>query len=97
MSQRQEAQETIDFDEFVANAPAIFERIEQRHQGVIVRRAGKLYVLRPKAARQSRRRVFSESDSIFALAGKGMSAVPTDVRNHKDEYLAEAYLGEKPE
>src|SRR5579871_4736453 len=91
VSQRQDAQEAIEFDEFVANAPAIFEQIEQRHQAVTVRRKGKLYVLRPKATRRSRHSAFTENDSIFSLAGKGMSAEPTDIRHHKDEYLAKAY------
>ena|SRR5579863_8795593 len=94
MSQRQEAQEAIDFDEFVANAQTIFEQIEQRHPAVTVRRKGKLYVLRPKGARRVRRRPFTENDSIFEFAGKGMSAEPSDIRNHKDEYLADAYAGE---
>jgi hypothetical protein len=78
-------QEGIDVDELVANAPAIFAEIERRHEGIVVRRAGKLYQLRPKAPQRSRRRAFSENDSIFQLAGKGMSAEPTDVRNQKDE------------
>jgi hypothetical protein len=61
-----------------------------------VRREGKLYVLRPKTARRRKRAHFSESDSLFQLAGAGTSAKPTDVRHHKDEYLAEAYAVETP-
>jgi hypothetical protein len=90
-------QDAIEFDELIANAAAIFEEIERRHEGIVVRRQGKLYLLRPKTARRQKRRGFSENDSIFELAGKGMSAEPTDIRNHKDEYLAEAYSGEKAE
>ena len=90
-------QDAIEFDELIANAAAIFEEIERRHEGIVVRRQGKLYLLRPKTARRRKPRGFSENDSIFELAGKGMSAEPTDVRHHKDEYLAEAYSGEKAE
>jgi hypothetical protein len=90
-------QEAIEFEEFLANAPAIFEEIERRHGGIVVRREGKLYLLRPKAARRSKRRGFSENDSIFELVGKGKSAEPTDVRLHKDEYLAEAHSGKTAE
>ncbi len=90
----QSERDVIDFDDLVSNAAAVFEEIEQRHEGVVVRREGKLYVLRPKTMRRRKRAHFSESDSLFQLAGAGASAVPTDVRRHKDEYLAEAYLGE---
>lgn len=90
MRQPQEAEEAIDFEELVANAAAIFAQIEQRRRRVVVRREGKLYVLRPKGAHRSKRHGFSENDSIFELAGKGVSAEPTDVRHHKDEYLANA-------
>jgi len=90
-SAMRQLQDAIDFEELVANAAAIFEEIERRHEGIIVRRQGKLYLLRPKATRRQKRRGFSESDSIFELAGKGMSAEPTDIRHHEDEYLAETY------
>ncbi len=88
--------EAIEFDELVSNAAAVFEEIEHRHEGAVVRREGKLYVLRPKTTHRRKRAHFSESDGLFQLAGAGASVVPTDVRHHKDEYLAEAYLGETP-
>lgn len=87
---------SIDFAELVRNAAAIFDEMERRHGGVIVRRAGKRYSLRPRATRGRKREPFSESDSLFQLAGKGASAEPTDIRHHKDEYVADAAIGGDP-
>jgi hypothetical protein len=41
-----------------------------------------------RARRQARRRRFTERDSIFNLEGIGHSGEPTNVGEHKHEYLA---------
>ena len=85
------AEKPIQFDEFLANAPAIFERMEREQTGVLVERAGTVYALRPKAKRARRPKHFTERDSLFRLAGIGHSAEPTNIAEHKHDYLADAF------
>lgn len=85
------AEKPIQFDEFLANAPAIFERMEREQTGVLVERAGTVYALRPKAKRARRPKHFTERDSLFNIVGMMKSGGPGDVSTNKHAYLADAY------
>ena len=81
--------EPVSFADFLAGASRLFEDAEMDATGVLVEYDGTVYSVRIQ--RKARRRRFTERDSIFNLEGIGHSDEQTDVGEHKDEYLADAY------
>jgi hypothetical protein len=81
----------LQFDEFVSNAPTIFDAIEEHGGSVLIEWRGRLFSVRSKVKRHAKKSPrFRENDSLFKLAGAGRSAEPTDVARHKHDYLADA-------
>lgn len=81
----------VQFDEFVANAARIFADIDAHGGSVLVEHDGRLYSVVPKPKKTLKQRPFTEADSLFKLAGIGKSEEPTNIAEHKHDYLAEAY------
>ena len=81
--------EPVPFADFLASASRLFEEAETDAAGVLVEYDGAVFSVRIR--RKTRPRRFTERDSIFNLEGIGHSDEPTNVAEHKDEYLADAY------
>lgn len=81
--------EPVPFADFLAGASRLFEDAETDATGVLVEYGGAVFSVRIR--RKAGRRRFTERDSIFDLEGIGHSDEPTNVGEHKDEYLADAY------
>ena len=80
----------IQFDEFLQEAPTIFDEVETSGEEVVVEWHGKLFSIRPKHAPKPRgRRHFGPNDSLFGLIGVGTSG-NQDVSTRKHKYLADA-------
>ena len=90
--------EYITLDQFIANAPAILDRIEAVGGRVIVEYDARLFALRPqkRSARRPRRH-FSVEDPLFRIAGIGQSDGPSDVSSNKHKYLADAAANLHPD
>lgn len=81
----------IQFEEFAANLSAVFDQVERQEEPIAVERGGRLFVLRPKARRRTRKpRHFSLDDPLFDIIGIGRSTGPTDVSSNKHKYIADA-------
>lgn len=80
----------IQFDEFLQEAPTIFDEVETSGEEVVVEWHGKLFSIRPKQVPKPRgRRHFGPNDSLFGLIGVG-STSNQDVSTDKYKYLADA-------
>jgi hypothetical protein len=80
----------IQFDEFLQEAPTIFDEVETSGEEVVVEWHGKLFSIRPKrGSKQRSRKHFNPDDSLFGLIGVGASGIQ-DVSAQKHKYLADA-------
>lgn len=83
---------TIPFEEFVANASAIFDELASGST-VVVERGGGMYSLSERRARRRRKTgVIEPGDSMFDMMGMVSTTGPTDVSANKHQYLADAYV-----
>lgn len=83
----------IPFDEFIRDAPALFNDMERDGQPVVIERAGKSFTLRPTRARRRKKTgIILPDDPLWELVGAGSSGEPNnDVARNKYKYLADAY------
>ena len=80
----------LQFDEFMNEAPTIFDEVETSGEEIVVERHGKLFSIRPKRAPKPRgKQHFGPNDSLFGLVGIGSSG-SQDVSAQKHKYLADA-------
>ncbi|MGH2501252.1 MAG: hypothetical protein ACRDID_01930, partial [Ktedonobacterales bacterium] len=78
------------FDEFVTNAPTIFDQVAAGKQ-VTVERGNQLVRLsRVRRANKRAQRHFSADDALWDIVGTGRSTGPTEVSSDKHRYLANA-------
>lgn len=90
------ARKRVAYEEFIANAGAIFDQVAAEGTGLLVERDGQVFEIVPRVKRRPRKtHKFTPEDSLFSLAGAGSSAEPTDIAKHKDDYIADAILGER--
>lgn len=90
------ARKHITYEEFIANAGAIFDQVAAEGTSLLVERDGHVFAIVPRTKRRQRKtHRFTREDSLFDLAGAGSSAEPTDIARHKDDYIADAILGEQ--
>jgi len=81
---------SLQFEEFVAQAPSIFDQVEASGNEVVVERHGRLFSVKPKSPRKARtKRHFGPDDSLLDVIGIGHSG-QHDVSAHKHDYLAGA-------
>ncbi len=80
----------LHFDEFIHDAPTIFDEVETSGEEVVVERHGKLFSIRPKRTPKSRgKQHFGPDDALFGLIGVASSGTQ-DVSARKHKYLADA-------
>ena len=80
----------LQFDEFISDAPTVFDEVATSDEEVVVERGGKLFSIRRKKARKLRgKRQFSPDDSLFGMIGIGASG-KHDISTEKHKYLADA-------
>lgn len=90
------ARKHITYEDFIANAGAIFDEVAADGTHLLVERNGQVFEIVPRTKRRQRKSLkFTLEDSLFSLAGAGSSAEPTDIAKHKDDYIADAILGEQ--
>lgn len=88
--QDEQTPQPIQFDEFVTNAPTIFDEVAAGKQ-VTVERGNQLVRLsRVHRANRRAQRHFSADDPLWDIVGAGHSTGPTDVSSHKHHYLTNA-------
>ena len=80
----------LQFDEFISDAPTVFDEVATSNEEVVIERGGKLFSIRRKKARKLRgKRQFSPDDSLFDMIGIGASG-KHDISTEKHKYLADA-------
>jgi hypothetical protein len=80
----------IQFDEFLQEAPTIFDEVETSGEEVVIGWHGKLFRIRPKRAPKPHgRKHFGPNDSLFGFIGVGSSG-RQDLSAGKYKYLADA-------
>jgi hypothetical protein len=90
-SNMSEQTQCISLEDFIANAPAILQRLEAEGAQLVVEYGVKRFSVRPQKRRIRRpRRHFNADDPLFKIMGIGESTGPTDVSSNKHKYLADA-------
>ena len=80
----------LQFDEFISDAPTVFDEVATSDEEVVVERGGKLFSIRRKKARKLRgKHRFGPDDSLFGMIGRGTSG-KQDTSPEKHKYLADA-------
>ena len=87
--------EAVRFEDFVTNAPALFDEAEAG-KDITVERNGALFRLAPVRPSRRRRRRLSANDPLFDIVGIGRSHGPTDVSGNKRHYLSDAIADQHP-
>ncbi|MGH2505436.1 MAG: hypothetical protein ACRDID_23230 [Ktedonobacterales bacterium] len=89
--EREPAEQPVPFDQFLADAAAIFDEVAAGKR-VVVQRDGQLVRLSPARPRAKRRpRHLTPDDPLWALVGAGDSGEPNnDVARDKYRYIADA-------
>ena len=81
----------VPFDEFIRDAPALFDDMERDGQPVVVERAGKLFTLRPPRTRRRKKTgVILPDDPMWGLVGLFSTEPNNDVADNKHRYIADA-------
>ena len=81
----------LPFEDFLTNAPSIFEGIEKDGRPVRVKRGKTVFAIVPEKRARRSRGILAPNDSLFDIIGIGESTGPTDTSSNKHKYLADAY------
>ncbi len=83
--------EHISLDEFLRHTAESLEKAQQATDGVVLEDQGKTYRIIFEGDAAHKAADTSAQDPFLALAGAFASSEPSDIANHKHDYLAEAY------
>lgn len=90
------ARKHIAYEEFIANAAAIFDQVAAEGTGLLVERGGQVFEIVPRAKRGKRKTgILDPHDSMRDIIGMAETSGPTDVSENKHKYLADAYAGDQ--
>jgi hypothetical protein len=87
------AQETehLSLEEFLRHVAESLKRARQAANGVVLEDQGDTYRITFEGEKSEATQTRAAQDPFLALDGAYESATPSDVANHKHDYLADAY------
>lgn len=87
------ARKHITYEEFIANAGALFDQLAAEGTSLLVEREGHVFAILPRAERQQRKTgILGPHDSMRDFIGMAETSGPTDVSENKHTYLPRAVL-----
>lgn len=90
------ARKHVTYEEFIANADAIFDQVAADGTPVLVERGGHIFETVPPAKRRPRKTgILGPHDSMRDIIGMAETSGPTDVSENKHTYLADAYASDQ--
>lgn len=90
------ARKHITYEDFIANAGAIFDEVAAGGTHLLVEHGGQVFEIVPRAKRRSRKSgILGPRDSMRDIIGMAETSGPTDVSENKHRYLADAYAGDQ--
>ena len=87
--------EHISLEEFLRHVAESLERARQASNGVVLEDQGNTYRIIFEGGNSDALATRAATDPFLALGGAFESAEPSDVANHKHDYLADAYQGKR--